>query len=153
MAELGAQPTRGLDLRQAFRHIRAKHPETAYVFPQTPADLVEQPDHRHPAFHLAQGREGGEDEAGNIFYQTRDGMRRWVIFNGEMEASRVSPDWHGWLHHTWDEPPTKAPLKHKPWEKPHQENLTGTEAAYAPPGSIRRTEPVARADYEAWQPE
>ena len=68
-------------------------------------------------------------------------------------VSRVSPDWHGWLHHTWDEPPTKAPLKHKAWEKPHQENLTGTGAAYAPPGSIRRADPVARADYEAWQPE
>jgi NADH:ubiquinone oxidoreductase subunit len=67
-----------------------------------------------------------------VFYQTRDGKRRWVIYNGEMEASRVSPDWHGWLHFTWDEPPTKAPLKHKPWEKPHQENLTGTEACLCP---------------------
>ena len=72
---------------------------------------------------------------------------------GEAEASRVAPDWHGWLHHTWDQPPTKAPLDHKPWEKPHQENLTGTLAAYAPPGSIRAGAPVARADYEAWQPE
>jgi NADH:ubiquinone oxidoreductase subunit len=95
----------------------------------------------------------GEDDQGNVYYETRDAKRRWVIYNGEAEASRVSPDWHGWLHHTWDEPPTKAPLKHKPWEKPHQENLTGTAAAYAPPGSIRRTEPQARRDYEAWQPE
>ena len=78
---------------------------------------------------------------------------RWVIYNGEAEASRVSPDWHGWLHHTWDEPPTKAPLKHKAWEKPHQENLTGTALAYAPDGSIRRPVPKSRADYEAWQPE
>ena len=60
-------------------------------------------------FTARKGVKVGEDEAGNIFYQTRDGKRRWVIFNGEMEASRVSPDWHGWLHHTWDEPPTKAP--------------------------------------------
>ena len=41
------------------------------------------------------GERVGEDAAGNIFYQTRDGKRRWVIFNGESEASRVSPDWHG----------------------------------------------------------
>lgn len=95
----------------------------------------------------------GEDEQGNVFYQTRDGARRWVIFNGEAEASRVSPEWHGWLHRTWEEPPTKAPLKHKPWEKPHEANLTGTALAYAPPGSIRRTAPAARSDYEAWQPE
>ena len=50
-------------------------------------------------------------------------------------------------------PPTDAPLKHRAWEKPHQENLTGTVAAYAPPGSIRRADPVQRRDYEAWQPE
>ena len=73
----------------------------------------------------------GEDDQGNVYYETRDRKRRWVIFNGEAEASRVSPDWHGWLHHTWDQPPTKAPLDHKPWEKPHQENLTGTPAALA----------------------
>ncbi|SFP72478.1 NADH:ubiquinone oxidoreductase subunit NDUFA12 [Tranquillimonas alkanivorans] len=95
----------------------------------------------------------GEDDAGNTFYQSKDGKRRWVIYNGEAEASRVSPEWHGWLHRTWDEPPTKLPLPHKPWEKPHQENLTGTALAYAPPGSIRRVEPEERRDYEAWQPE
>jgi NADH:ubiquinone oxidoreductase subunit len=99
------------------------------------------------------GQKVGEDNQGNVFYQTKDGKRRWVIFNGEAEASRVDPEWHGWLHHTWSEPPTKAPLRRKSWEKPHQENLTGTPAAYAPPGSIRRPDPVVRSDYEAWQPE
>lgn len=99
------------------------------------------------------GKKVGEDEAGNVFYQTKDGKRRWVIFNGEAEASRVSPDWHGWLHHTWDEPPTDKPLVRKDWEKPHQENMTGTSVAYAPAGSLRRAEPAARSDYEAWAPE
>jgi NADH:ubiquinone oxidoreductase subunit len=104
-------------------------------------------------FTSRKGVKVGQDEAGNLFYQTRDGKRRWVIFNGEMEASRVSPGWHGWLHHTVEKPPTEAPPKRKAWEKPHQENLTGTDAAYAPPGSIRRADPVARRDYEAWAPE
>lgn len=99
------------------------------------------------------GQKVGEDDQGNIFYQTKDGKRRWVIFNGEAEASRVDPDWHGWLHHTWDEPPTERPLVHKVWEKPHQENLTGTPSAYAPAGSLRRATPAPRRDYEAWQPE
>ena len=99
------------------------------------------------------GTRVGEDAQGNIFYQTAGGKRRWVIFNGECEASRVSPDWHGWLHFTWDEPPTTAPLAHKPWEEPHLPNLTGTAAAYAPAGSIRKAgQAPARADYEAWQP-
>jgi len=99
------------------------------------------------------GQRVGEDDQGNVFYQSRDGKRRWVIYNGESEASRISPDWHGWLHHTWDEPPTKAPLRRKPWERPHVPNLTGTPAAYAPPGSIRQGVPEARRDYEAWMPE
>lgn len=95
----------------------------------------------------------GEDDQGNVYYETRDGKRRWVMFNGEAEASRVNADWHGWLHHTMKEPPTQRPFAHKTWEKPHQENLTGTPLAYAPAGSIRRVEPAPRQDYEAWSPE
>jgi NADH:ubiquinone oxidoreductase subunit len=77
----------------------------------------------------------GEDDQGNVFYHNADDSRRWVIFNGEAEASRISPEWHGWM------------------QQPHQENLTGTAMAYAPAGSIRRETPKARADYEAWSPE
>ena len=104
-------------------------------------------------FTWRNGEKVGEDNQGNVFYQTADGERRWVIYNGEAEASRVSPEWHGWLHYTWDEPPTEAPLKRKEWEKPHLENLTGTPAAYAPPGSLRRTDSSVGSDYEAWTPE
>jgi NADH:ubiquinone oxidoreductase subunit len=99
------------------------------------------------------GQRVGKDDQGNLFYQTRDGKRRWVIYNGEMEASRISPEWHGWLHHTWDKPPTEAPVPRKAWEKPHVPNLTGTGAAYAPEGSIRRAAPTDRRDYDAWAPE
>lgn len=95
----------------------------------------------------------GEDDEGNIFYRNKDDSRRWVIFNGEAEASRVSPDWHGWLHHTFKDSPADRPLPRKTWEKPHQENLTGTALAYAPAGSIRRSTPADRSDYEAWKPE
>lgn len=104
-------------------------------------------------FTARKGVKVGEDEQGNAYYQTRDGKRRWVIYNGECEASRISPDWHGWIHFTWDQPPTTAPLAHKAWELPHKENLTGTPGAYVPAGSLRRTAPAERRDYEAWQPE
>ncbi len=99
------------------------------------------------------GQRVGEDDQGNVYYQTRDAKRRWVIYNGEAEASRVGADWHGWLHHTFPEPPTQKPLVHKSWEKPHQENLTGTALAYAPSGSLRQAKPADRRDYEAWTPE
>ncbi len=104
-------------------------------------------------FTLRHGVKVGQDAQGNVFYQSRDGTRRWVIYNGEAEASRVSPEWHGWLHHTWDAPPNETPLPHKPWEKPHLPNRTGTNAAYAPPGSIRRAAPTPQTDYDAWHPE
>ena len=104
-------------------------------------------------FTWRKGVKVGEDEQGNVFYKSRDDKKRWVIYNGDVEASRVTPDWHGWLHHTYDELPTEAPLVHKPWEKPHLPNLTGTPAAYAPPGSMRRVKPAIKADYDAWQPE
>ncbi len=99
------------------------------------------------------GKKVGEDSQGNVFYTNATGERRWVIYNGPMEASRIDPDWHGWLHHTWDEAPTDKPLVHKTWEQPHQPNLTGTVNAYAPAGSLRRADPAPRGDYEAWTPE
>jgi NADH:ubiquinone oxidoreductase subunit len=101
------------------------------------------------------GQRVGEDEHGNVFYQTADGKRRWVIYNGVSEASRVSPDWHGWLHHTWDEAPTASPLPRKTWERDHKPNLTGTAMAYAPPGSITSAQPKphAGATYQPWTPE
>lgn len=104
-------------------------------------------------FTARKGVKVGEDAEGNRYYQTRDGKRRWVVFNGECQASRIPPDWHGWIHFTWDEPPSQAPLSHKAWELPHIENQTGLATAYAPAGSIRRAAPLDRRDYEAWQPE
>lgn len=104
-------------------------------------------------FTWRKGVRVGEDDQGNVFYKNREKSKRWVIFNGEIEASKISPDWHGWLHHTWDETPSDKPLVHKSWQKPHKENLTGTMAAYAPAGSIRQAKPADRSDYEAWVPE
>ena len=104
-------------------------------------------------FTARRGVKVGEDSQGNVFYRNADDSKRWVIYNGEMEASRIDPEWHGWLHRTWKEAPTERPLPRKSWEKPHQENLTGTMLAYAPAGSIRRAAPAERKDYEAWSPE
>ncbi|MCJ8334831.1 MAG: NADH:ubiquinone oxidoreductase subunit NDUFA12 [Epibacterium sp.] len=105
-------------------------------------------------FTRRNGTKVGEDDQGNTFYRNADDSKRWVIFNGEAEASRIGADWHGWLHRTFDEVPSEKPLKRKNWEQPHQENLTGTLLAYAPAGSIRGAgEPKDRRDYEAWAPE
>ena len=109
------------------------------------------------------GRFVGQDENGNRYFEARDDRdsydrgrkRRWVIYNGYADASKVTPDWHGWLHYTFDEPPTTEPFVVKAWEKAHQPNLTGTVHAYKPQGAIARGGERQRAsgDYEAWKPE
>jgi NADH:ubiquinone oxidoreductase subunit len=110
----------------------------------------------------ARGSFVGEDDFGNKYYSAktiRDGdagrQRRWVVYKGYAEPSKVPAEWHGWLHHTFAEPPTKAPLKRRSWELDHIPNLTGTVDAYKPPGSISRGGERAKAtgDYQAWRPE
>ena len=105
-------------------------------------------------FTSRHGQKVGEDEQGNLYYRNEDDSKRWVIYNGEIEASRIPPDWHGWLHRTFDKAPTEQPLVHKDWELPHQENMSASGAlSYKPSGSMRRADPVERSDYEAWAPE
>jgi len=96
----------------------------------------------------------GEDQYGNRYYRDATGKRRWVIYNGEAEASRIPVGWHGWMHHRTDIPPTEDTYQPREWEKPHQPNLTGTPAAYRPKGSLLRPEqrPEVTGDYEPWTP-
>ncbi len=100
------------------------------------------------------GQHVGTDQFGNRYYQSKKG-RRWVIYNGTVEASRIPAEWHGWMHHTFADPPTTAPFKLKTWEATYSPNLTGTEGAYRPEGSLARggVRPAATGDYQAWRPE
>ena len=41
----------------------------------------------------------GEDTQGNRYYRNADNSRRWVIYKGLAEPSRIPPEWHHWLHH------------------------------------------------------
>ncbi len=101
------------------------------------------------------GHKVGEDDQGNVYYQNEGGSRRWVIYANGAEASKVPAEWHGWMHHTVDVPPTEEHYTPKPWQKPSRPNLTGTPDAYHPPGSTLRPlgekTPPTRA-YEPWRP-
>lgn len=97
----------------------------------------------------------GEDEFGNRYYQDKKASgtghkRRWVIYNGVAEASKISADWHGWMHYTAEHPPEVQ--KKYFWEKQHQPNLTGTTAAYFPKGSIKNTTHPENLPYQPWRP-
>ncbi|WP_428247485.1 NADH:ubiquinone oxidoreductase subunit NDUFA12 [Ferrovibrio sp.] len=99
------------------------------------------------------GEAVGSDSFGNKYFRERSGgRRRWVIFNGRPEASKVPPEWHAWLHHTIDDAPVAGVKKHV-WEKEHLPNLTGTPYAYHPAGQGGGMRPKATGDYEAWKPE
>jgi len=106
-------------------------------------------------FTWRKGEQVGSDDQGNRYYRERGGERRWVIYNGEIEASRIPPEWHAWLHFIADASPAERPLPVKPWEKEHIPNLTGTKGAYFPPGSLYHHghRPPATGDYEPWRPE
>ena len=111
------------------------------------------------------GEAVGGDRFGNRYYREKGGgnvhpdslrkERRWVIYDGEVEASRVPPEWHAWLHHTVTAPPSPEGPARRSWEKEHLPNLTGTGAAYRPPGHTLAGGKRARGtgDYEPWTPE
>ena len=108
------------------------------------------------------GEKVGEDEFGNVYYRSRGGAldpalgieRRWVIYNGQSEASMIPPGWNGWIHHTVDVPPSAETYAPREWQRPHMGNPTGTPAAIRPSGSTLRgghRQPTG-GDYEAWTP-
>ncbi len=97
----------------------------------------------------------GSDEFGNQYYRHKGGDRRWVIYHGGVEASRVPPEWHAWLHRMVAKPPSEEPMLTRPWEKAHRPNATGTDQAYLPPGHLGRggERDPATGDYEPWRPQ
>lgn len=101
---------------------------------------------------LWRGRYVGQDTQGNKYFEdkknaTSNKPRRWVIYKGHAEASKIPAPWHGWLHYTTSEPPN---LQHRySWEKEHLPNLTGTPYAHKPKGLQGL---VTEKDYEAWVP-
>lgn len=67
------------------------------------------------------GRLVGEDHMGNKYYEDLNeyhGQHRWVEYKDiwNYDATMVPPSWHGWLHHSFDEPGDKSEefLKNKP---------------------------------------
>ena len=108
------------------------------------------------------GEKVGSDEFGNTYYHTRGGkidkalgfQRRWVIYNGPIEASIIPPGWNGWLHHTVDTPPSKEDYQPRAWQIAHKPNMTGTPNAYHPQGSLARGGQRVKvsSDYQPWNP-
>ncbi|KAF8605098.1 putative cell viability protein [Ceratobasidium sp. AG-I] len=102
------------------------------------------------------GRFVGADRFGNRYFENYNpeeeipGSRhRWVDYRQhEFNASQVPPEWHSWVHHIRNLPPTEDKImqeSQRPWQSDHVENLTGTRAAYRPYNT-------ATPKITAWEP-
>ncbi len=97
----------------------------------------------------------GEDASGNRYFQSRDGARRWVIYHGANDAARVAPEWHGWLHGTFDGHPDSYLPPVRKFEIDRPGNATGSQGAYRPSGALEQggKRAASTGDYEAWSPD
>ena len=101
----------------------------------------------------------GSDDLGNKYYCNSKNFndfkaKRWVVFNGEIEASNIPPHWHAWLHKSIDTPPLNYSHKYK-WQKNHKPNMTGTSDAYFPsshPLSKNYDPEKKEEEYKSWTP-
>jgi len=108
-------------------------------------------------FSRRNGNRVGVDSVGNVFFESkapiRGRTRRWVIYDGPNDPSRIDPAWYGWLHGMSDILPSDLPPP-RAWQKDPLPNMTGTPAAYRPAGALERggNRAAATGDYEAWSP-
>jgi NADH:ubiquinone oxidoreductase subunit len=101
------------------------------------------------------GRLVGVDPYGNMYYtekkvSAQKKQRRFVLYKGIEEASKVPALWHSWLHYTTDYLPTEQSAKTK---LGHLPNVTGTPLAHHPK-KFHFTENglLKKTDYTAWNP-
>jgi NADH:ubiquinone oxidoreductase subunit len=100
-----------------------------------------------------QGHKIGSDSLGNHYFGSKSG-RRWVVYDGANDPSRLPPEWYAWLHHQIDDVPDQALPPPPKFLKEPTGNLTGTPRAYRPSGAMERggVRQAASGDYEAWTP-
>lgn len=86
----------------------------------------------------------GKDKYGNTYYENKFyfyGKDRWVTFNPkancETDASMIPPEWHNWMQHVTDKPPTIQPRVSYKWLADHTQNFSGSDMAYTPYSTTR----------------
>jgi NADH:ubiquinone oxidoreductase subunit len=90
----------------------------------------------------------GVDEFGNEYFSNNKN-KRFVIYKGIVEPSKVPAEWHGWLHHSTNIAPVKINTHKFSWQKIHLPNLTGTKYAHNPKQSQSKN---AGSFYQSWKP-
>ena len=72
------------------------------------------------------------------------------VINNEVEASKIPPEWHSWIHFVTNQIPDINMPKFS-WQKKYVENLTGTSWAHKPDGSLRLNTRKNMKKYEVWK--
>ncbi len=92
------------------------------------------------------GKLVGEDHFGNRYYENKSG-KRWVIYNGEVEASNIPNEWYSWIHYTSNKIEKLHKFKKYQWQKEHLPNQTGTENSYHP----KKNKDTLKKKYDTWK--
>ena len=77
------------------------------------------------------GKYKGKDYFENKYYQNKNG-KRWVIYNGEIDATKIPNEWYSWIHHLNNKIEHTHELKKFEWQKKNTPNQTGTSNAFHP---------------------
>jgi len=92
------------------------------------------------------GKFVGKDSSGNKYYESKSG-KRWVIYNDEIDASKIPNEWYSWMHFTNNRIENNHELIKYDWQKPHQSNQTGTENSHHP---NKNNDPIKKK-YTIWK--
>ena len=101
-------------------------------------------------YTLFLGKFSGKDQFGNKYYSSSN-KKRWVIYENNIESTKIPPEWHSWIHFLRRDIPSDD-MKKFSWQKQHEENLTGTKKAYKPEGSLASNLKTNMKKYETWKP-
>ena len=93
------------------------------------------------------GKLVGKDEFGNKYYKNKKD-NRWVIYKGEVNASKITSDWYSWIHNISNNIPTDE--KKFSWQKPHKDNKTGTKDSFKP-NKLSKENNKKYKKYESWK--
>ena len=92
------------------------------------------------------GKLVGTDKDGNKYYESKSG-RRWVVYNGEVEASKIPNEWYSWMHNMNNKIQNKHDLEKYDWQKEHLPNQTGSNNSYHP----KKYNNAIKKKYKSWK--
>ena len=92
------------------------------------------------------GKFVGEDKFGNKYYENKKRKKRWVIYKGEIEATKIPVEWYSWIHSIKNKIEDNHDLKKYEWQKNHSPNQTGTDKAYNP----QTKQDANKKKYNSW---